>query len=44
VHLVKVEIPARRTSHLTLPLALTAAPRALAFDPAVELLAEFHGK
>ncbi len=43
-HLVRVEIAAERTAHLTLPLQLDAPPRTLTFDPAVELLAEFHSK
>jgi aminopeptidase N len=44
VHRVRVEISAERSSRVTLPLALAAPPRALAFDPAVELLAEFHNR
>ena len=44
VHRVHVEIPADRTSRVTLPLDLTAAPRAIAFDPDVQLLAEFHSR
>jgi aminopeptidase N len=44
VHRVRVDVAAERTSHVTLPLELAAPPRALAFDPAVELLAEFHNK
>ena len=43
-HRVRVEIGAERLAHVTLPLELGAAPRALLFDPGVELLAEFHGK
>ncbi len=42
VHRVRVEIGAERSTRVTLPLELAAPPRALAFDPAVELLAEFH--
>jgi aminopeptidase N len=42
VHRVRVEIAAQRSARVTLPLELSAPPRALAFDPAVELLAEFH--
>jgi aminopeptidase N len=44
VHRVRVEIAAERSTQLTLPLELDAAPRALTFDPDVELLAEFHEK
>ena len=44
VHRVKVEIAAERSSRVTIPLELAAAPRAIAFDPSVELLAEFHNK
>jgi aminopeptidase N len=44
VHRVRVEIPAQHTTHVTLPLELAAPPRALAFDRAVELLAEFHSR
>ena len=44
VHRVRVEVAAEHASHLTLPLDLAATPRALAFDPDVELLAEMHGK
>jgi aminopeptidase N len=44
VHRVRVEIAAERSAHVTIPLELGAAPRALAFDPAVELLAEFHDR
>jgi aminopeptidase N len=42
VHRVRVEIGAQRSARVTLPLELAAPPRALAFDPAIELLAEFH--
>lgn len=42
VHRVHVEVPAEATSRVVLPLDLSAAPRAVAFDPDVELLAEFH--
>jgi aminopeptidase N len=44
VHRVRVEVPARKTAVITLPLELTAAPRAVVFDPDVELLAEFRSK
>jgi aminopeptidase N len=44
VHRVKVEVPAQKSTRVVLPLILSAAPRALAFDPAVELLAEFRTK
>jgi hypothetical protein len=44
VHRVRVEIEAAASTHVTLPLELAAAPRALAFDPDVELLAEFHSR
>ncbi len=43
-HRVRVEIGAERLAHVTLPLELGAPPRALSFDPGIELLAEFHGK
>ena len=42
VHRVRAEIAAQRSTHVTLPLELSGAPRALAFDPDVELLSEFH--
>ena len=42
VHRVRVDVPAQRSARVTLPLTLSAAPRALAFDPAVELLAELR--
>jgi aminopeptidase N len=44
VHHVHVDIPAEHTARVTLPLDLAAAPRAIVFDPAVELLAEFHSR
>jgi aminopeptidase N len=44
VHRVRVEIGADRSTSVSLPLELSAPPRALAFDPAVELLAEFHSR
>src|ERR1035437_1877465 len=44
VHRVRVEIDAARSTRVTLPLELTAPPRALVFDPAVELLAEIHAR
>lgn len=44
VHRVRAEVPAEQTSRITLPLELTSAPRALALDPDVELLAEFHSR
>ncbi len=44
VHRVRTEIDAGGSTHVTLPLALGAAPRALTFDPDVELLAEFHAR
>jgi aminopeptidase N len=44
VHRVRVDVPAQRSTRLTLPLALSAAPRTLDFDPAVELLAAFKAK
>jgi aminopeptidase N len=44
VHRVRTEISAERSSRVTLPLDLAAPPRTLAFDPAVELLAEFHSR
>ncbi len=43
-HLVHVEIAAERTAHITIPLQLSAPPKSIAFDPAIELLAEFHNK
>jgi aminopeptidase N len=42
VHRVRVEIAAQHSTRVTLPIQLAAPPRSLAFDPAVELLAEFH--
>ena len=44
VHRVRVEIDAARSARVTLPLELAAPPRALVFDPAVELLAEIHAR
>lgn len=44
VRTVRVEVPAQRVSRLTLPLEVGARPRALAFDPDVELLAEIRAK
>jgi aminopeptidase N len=44
VHRLKIQVPAQRSTRVVLPLTLDAAPRALAFDPAVELLAEFKAK
>ncbi len=44
VHRVRLEIPATRSSEVVLPLALSGAPRAIAFDPDAELLAEFKVK
>ena len=44
VHRVRVDVSAERWSRVTLPLELPAPPRALAFDPAVELLAEFRNR
>ena len=44
VHRLRVQIPAQKSTTVVLPLTLGAAPRALAFDPAVELLAEFKVK
>ncbi len=41
VHRVRVEVRAQASARLTLPLELSAPPRSLAFDPDVELLAEF---
>ncbi|HEY2850209.1 MAG TPA: M1 family metallopeptidase, partial [Gemmatimonadaceae bacterium] len=43
-HRVRVEIAAEHSVHATLPLDLTAAPRSVVLDPAVELLAEFHAQ
>ncbi|MFI5232710.1 MAG: M1 family metallopeptidase [Gemmatimonadales bacterium] len=42
VHRVRVDIAAEHSAHVTLPLVLSAAPRAVVLDPDVELLAEFH--
>ena len=44
VHRVRVEIPATRSTTLTLPVPLATAPMALTMDPDVELLAEFKEK
>ncbi len=44
VHRVHLDIAAQRTSHVTIPLEIAAAPRVLVFDPDVELLAEFHSR
>lgn len=44
VHRVRVDIAAEHSVHVTLPLELSAAPRAVALDPDVELLAEFHAR
>ena len=41
VHRVRVEIAAQGATQVTLPVELRAPPRALVFDPDVELLAEF---
>jgi aminopeptidase N len=43
-HRVRVEIPAQGNTTVPLPLTLAAAPRSLAIDPDVELLAEFKRK
>jgi aminopeptidase N len=40
VRTVRVDVPAQRASTLTLPLEIRAQPRAVTFDPDVELLAE----
>jgi aminopeptidase N len=44
VHRVRIDIAAEHLVHVTLPLELSAAPRAIVFDPDVELLAEFHAR
>jgi aminopeptidase N len=44
VHRVRVEIPAQHSAHVTLPFELGGAPKSIVFDPAVELLAEFHSR
>ncbi|MFI5246420.1 MAG: M1 family metallopeptidase, partial [Gemmatimonadales bacterium] len=44
VRRVRVDIGAEQSVRVTLPLELAEPPRALAFDPAVELLAEFHAR
>lgn len=44
VHRVRVDIAPEHSVHVTLPLELSAAPRAVVFDPDVELLAEFHAR
>jgi aminopeptidase N len=44
VHRVRVEIAAKRSVRVTLPLELAGPPRSLAFDPDLELLAEFHSR
>ena len=44
VRTVKFEIPAQHTVTLTLPFDLADAPRRLAYDPDVELLAEIREK
>jgi aminopeptidase N len=41
VRRVRVDVPAQRAFIITLPLELGAQPRAVTFDPDVELLAEF---
>lgn len=40
---VRVDVPARRTAQLTLPIPVAASPRAVEVDPDVELLAELTG-
>jgi aminopeptidase N len=40
VRRVRVDVPAERSALVTLPLAIGERPRAVAFDPDVELLAE----
>jgi aminopeptidase N len=42
VNRITVEVPAQRTTTLTLPLELTEAPSAVTFDPDVALLASFR--
>jgi aminopeptidase N len=41
VRRVRVDVPAQRASVIALPLEIGAQPRAVTFDPDVELLAEF---
>lgn len=43
-HRVTVDVPAERTSRFVLPLALRAAPRTVAIDPDVQLLAALKSK
>ena len=43
-HRIRVEVAAEKNVRVMLPIELGAAPRALAFDPDVELLAEMHSK
>ena len=43
-HRVMVDVPAERASRFVLPLELRAAPRAVAVDPDVQLLAELKSK
>ena len=40
---VRVDVPARRTAQLPLPIPVAASPRAVEVDPDVELLAELTG-
>jgi len=44
VHQVRVEIPAQHSARVTLPFELSAAPKSVVLDPAVEVLAEFHSR
>jgi aminopeptidase N len=43
-HTARVDVPATHLTTVTVPLALDAAPRAVAFDPRVRLLATFSGQ